>query len=306
MGADTPVEIPLRAGGTRAVISTAAGAPRILEVDGAPLLHGFPSGHWPGSVNALLSPWPNRVDGGLFRHLGREHRLEIDEPERGNAIHGLAWRTLFRVRQRAADSVTLEALVGPAPGWPWPLRHVLRHSVVPGALEASLVVRNEAAEPAPLAVGVHLFPDAAGAPLDDCRLRHGLRCMLPLDATRLLPSPPERPAAEVLGPGSGTPMSGLRLDHAFREDRGGTAERVRELLGPRGGVRVSTSPEFHWTQLYTSPERHLAVEPMTAPPNALADGVDLLRLPPGGEREFRWRVEFIPPAAAAPPGPTTA
>ena len=50
-----------------------------------------------------------------------------------------------------------------------------------------------------------------------------------------------------------------------------------------------------WTQLFTSPQRHLAVEPMTAPPNALATGEGLTVLDPGDRMSVSWAVRAILP-----------
>ena len=118
------------------------------------------------------------------------------------------------------------------------------------------------------------------------------------------PSPPAR-RLDVDGglPTGGTPPvpRGRRPDRAPRlrrpADRSGAGRR---RLGPRASARParasSCSPStarWPWLQIYTGdqlPEgqrrRSLAVEPMTCPPNALADGADLVVLEPG-ERVVR-------------------
>ena len=57
---------------------------------------------------AVLVPWPNRVVGGRYVFDGQVHQLPINEPDRGNALHGLAaWADWLPIRCDRS-SVTLE------------------------------------------------------------------------------------------------------------------------------------------------------------------------------------------------------
>ena len=71
--------------------------------------------------------------------------------------------------------------------------------------------------------------------------------------------------------------------------------------GRRRPIELAVDEAWPWLQLYTGdqmPEgrrrRSLAVEPMTCPPNALADGVDLVVLAPGGEWSGTWTLAWTP------------
>ncbi len=75
-------------------------------------------------------------------------------------------------------------------------------------------------------------------------------------------------------------------------------ELVHSLeAAPDGSVvEVRADADFRWTQLYVhealaaddGPRRAVAIEPMTAPPNALRTGVGLRRLEPGES----WRLGY--------------
>ena len=65
--------------------------------------------------------------------------------------------------------------------------------------------------------------------------------------------------------------------------------------GRSGELELAVDESWPWLQIYsgdTLPDgqrrRSLAVEPMTCPPNALADGVDLVVLEPGGDWSGTW------------------
>ena len=75
------------------------------------------------------------------------------------------------------------------------------------------------------------------------------------------------------------------------------------LRGPAGELELAVDGSWPWLQVYTGdtlPEgqrrRSLAVEPMTCPPNALADGVDLVVLEPGAEWSGTWTLAWTPAA----------
>ena len=62
----------------------------------------------------VLVPWPNRVRDARWNYQGRELRLDITEPARGNALHGLLQFTEHEVRERSDESVTLGVAVAPS------------------------------------------------------------------------------------------------------------------------------------------------------------------------------------------------
>ena len=48
-------------------------------------------------------PWPNRIEDGSYEFGGRRHQLALNEPERGNAIHGLVRWAAWTVGERDAE-----------------------------------------------------------------------------------------------------------------------------------------------------------------------------------------------------------
>ena len=67
-----------------------------------------------------------------------------------------------------------------------------------------------------------------------------------------------------------------------------------------GTLELAADESWPWLQVYTGdglPEgrrrRSLAVEPMTCPPNALADGADLVVLEPGEDWAGTWTLSWV-------------
>lgn len=286
-------EVTLERGAARAVVSASGAAIRELTVGGNPLLRSFAQGtHPPQATNIVLAPWPNRVAEATYTFAGTRYELAVTEPKLGHALHGFTPRRIFdfpdeKAPGEAGSGVTLRTILGPEPGWPWPIELTVQYRLAECGLEASMTALNLSDGPAPCALGVHTYLDAQGAPLDECTLHHSIAQRQPLDE-RNIPVGEREP-----WPHNPIRMSDMWLDDAGY-DPASSQPRIARLVDAAGtGVELEATANMPWTQIFTSPQRHLAVEPMTAPPNALATGEDLTVLEPGGHLTVGWSVRAI-------------
>lgn len=290
---DAVPEIVLSQDNVRAVVTASGAAVRDLRVSGRPLLRSFePAKRPPGAANIVLAPWPNRVDSATYRFGGEEHRLDVSEPELGHALHGFTWGRIFDIEERSSTSGTsstkahLRTVLGPEPGWPWRLALSVHYQLLDDGIAAVMTAENIGDTAAPCALGVHTYLDAQGAPLDTCTLHHCLTQRQPLDE-RNIPAGPREP----------WPVNPIDFDGVWLDDSGIDPEFAPHTYtltdGDGKGVGLEASISMRWCQLFTSPQRFLAVEPMTAPPNALASGEDLTVLEPGDRMTVRWAVRAI-------------
>lgn len=264
----------------------------------------------PFAAGCLLAPWPNRVDGGNFTFQGETYHLEINEPDRHNAIHGFVRERSWELDPETSDNpaaVSLTLEMEPQPGWPWRLKYVMNWSVdATQGLRGELRVSNLNAAPCPFGFGWHPYLSAGGAGLDECTLSVSVGDNLVLDSTRNLPTGLEHPADTVLGQARPVALRGLWLDHAFRaqpEPDGYVRAALCRVDG--SGTELSAGPWCRWLQIYTADPSHqqafpgvddgraLAVEPMTCPPNALSHNQDVLVLEPGELRSFTFGLRAI-------------
>lgn len=264
----------------------------------------------PFAAGCLLAPWPNRVDGGNFTFQGETYHLEINEPDRHNAIHGFVRERSWELDPETSDNpaaVSLTLEMEPQPGWPWRLKYVMNWSVdATQGLRGELRVSNLSDTPCPFGFGWHPYLSAGGASLDECTLRISVGNNLVLDSTRNLPTGLEHPADTVLGQARPVALRGLWLDHAFRaqpEPDGYVRAALCRVDG--SGTELSAGPWCRWLQIYTADParqqafpgvddgRALAVEPMTCPPNALSRNQDVLVLEPGKPETFTFGLRAI-------------
>ncbi|GAA2969550.1 aldose 1-epimerase family protein [Actinokineospora diospyrosa] len=287
------MEIQISSGATTAAITTTGATLRAFEVDDVPYLETFPAGEAaPMGSGAILVPWPNRVAGAKWSHGGATLDLEVTEPARGNASHGLVRRETWEVVEHADASATLAVTIDERPGWPFPFRATMTYAVGAEGLTVTHGVTNLGTEPMPFGVGAHPYPRPGRAEVDDCVLTLAATTHLPLDPERMVPSGPATPIARFA-----RLVREVTLDDAFGGCQPGDDGRVHHTLrGPGGGVDLWADPVFRWVQVYTpdSFPGHdggaVAVEPMTCPPDALNSGVDLITAGPGEHWSASWGI----------------
>jgi aldose 1-epimerase len=244
----------------------------------------------------VLFPWPNRLRDGRWRWRGTELQLEVSAPETPVAIHGLVSWQPWSVLAVEDDAVTVGTLLAPRPGYPFRLAVAIDHRLAEGSLETTFRVRNAGEEAAPFGLGMHPYLHVGGR-VDDAELTLPARTALDLDAG--LPTGGSRPFDGGIGR-----IGDRALDDALTDlDRDGDGWARARVAGPAGRVELAVDRAWRWLQVYTGdtlPEgerrRSVALEPMTCPPNALADGTDLVVLEPGAEWSGSFTLTWTPAA----------
>jgi aldose 1-epimerase len=281
-------------GGYRAVVTECGAGLRVLEHRDRPIVAGYAGDEQASTGRGqLLLPWPNRIRDGRYRFGGRDLQLPLSEPTRGHASHGLVRWASWSVREHAADAVTLGYRLMSQPGYPWTLDLTASYGVSETGLDVTVTATNLADAPAPFAAGAHPYLLPGPGPLDSWRLDLRAAAALTVDE-RLIPNG----SVQVTDTGGdfrgGRPIDGAELDTAYGDldrDPDGWAE-VR-VSGDEGTVALRMDRHHKWVQVYVGPPGRrdiLAVEPMTAPPNAFATGQDLLVVDPGEAVTVRWGI----------------
>src|SRR5258706_14998955 len=104
----------------------------------------------PGASGQLLAPWPNRIDGGMYAFEGASYQLDLSEPARGNAIHGLTRWAGWQPAAQAPDAVQLSHMLYGRPGYPFCLELTAEYRVsASDGLRGSVTAGNPGARPGP-------------------------------------------------------------------------------------------------------------------------------------------------------------
>jgi len=300
-------QIEIQHGPQRAVVVEVGAGLREYEVDGQPILDGYPSDTMAEGGRGLpLLPWPNRLADGEYVFEGQELRLPIDDVVRGNAMHGLTRWLNWRVAEQAADAVRMELTLHPRAGYPFALQLRIDYSLSATGLTVRTEAHNVGHGALPFGAGQHPYVTAGTELVDSAILQLPARSRLELDPERMLPT------GAVLPVDSGSadydfraprPIGSLVLDDCFADlDHGDDGLARASLSDPRTGREVSLwmDTNYRYLQVFSGEtlpparrRRSLAIEPMTCPPNAFRTSTDLILLQGGEKRSLAWGLARI-------------
>ena len=288
---------PGPSGDVTATVTELAASLRSLRVGGAALVQEYPDDlPPPGGAGIVLVPWPNRVAGARWVLDGEEQLLDATEPSTGNASHGLLRNTGYAVGELSDAAVTLTASVIPQHGYPFHLGTSVRYELTDDGLVVTHTLVNHSGSPAPVAVGAHPYLRVGDVPVEELSVTVSGETYLEVDDVQI----PVRAEAA-----SGTPkdlrhgvrVGDVRLDTAYTDLQEIDGAYRHRLHAPDGqSTELWTDLAFGYLHVYTKagfpgpdgPALAIALEPMTAPANALNSGAGLVRLDPGATWSASW------------------
>jgi len=278
-----------------------------LEVDGVELAERTPATRIPSHGHGIvLAPWPNRVRDARWTHEGVVQQLDVTDPSRNTAIHGLLRNTAYRILERSENAVTLGATIHPQHGWPFLVDTRVRYTLADDGLTATHTAHNLGAVAAPWAVGSHPYLRVGDTPVEELTLevRGGERYLV-LDE-KLLPT--GEADVEPGGPNDLSVPRGLgALDLNLAYAGVATGPSGTAILTAPDGTRTVLWQDeaFAWLQVFTprdfphvasdgseTPSLAVALEPMSAAPDALNSGQGLAWLQPGNAWEASWGIRL--------------
>lgn len=287
----------ISAGGYTAVLCEVGATLRALELDGEAILDGFEETEpcsW--SRGQQLVPWPNRVRDGRWSYDGQSQQLSLNEPDRHNAIHGLANWVPWLLVEHTQSSVTQRVVIHHQPGWPATLEVTLRHKLSAKGLAVTVTARNLGDQVLPFGYGSHPY-FKTGSSNEETKAHIPAERCLAVDA-RMLPTELLDVGETELDLRKAQALGNREFDTAYTGLERDEDQRWQVTLsGQRRRLEIWGDESFRWVQIFTANESGVALEPMTCGPDALNPGVthdDLVWLDPDSSFEGRWGVSAKP------------
>ncbi|MFD1212157.1 aldose 1-epimerase family protein [Arthrobacter sp. GCM10027362] len=295
----------IRSGDQLAVLTEVGGALRDYRLGTRPLLDGYGQDEMcTGARGQPLIPWPNRIRGGRYDWEGRSLQLDLSEPEKGGAIHGLTRWANWQALDHAADSISFSYTLHACPGWPWVLDCRLDYRLDEGGLSLRTTAVNRSRTACPYGTGAHPYL-STGAPAIDADLAQVPGATyLPVDDAGI-PLGREPVADSRYDLRRLQEFGGRQIDVAYTDlsrDTDGRA-RVRLVRPDRSaGVELWVDEGYPFLEIFTGdtlPQQDrrrtgLGVEPMTCAPDAFNSGYGLVRLEPGQTHTASWGINPQP------------
>jgi galactose mutarotase-like enzyme len=235
----------------------------------------------------LLHPWANRLGARRFDVAGREVDVDAAEPPpstdpNGLPIHGLlaaapGWRVSRREATADGGTVAAEFDFTAEPGliraFPFPHEVELEVALAGPELTISTAVRASGDAAVPVSFGFHPYFTLPGVGRPGWKIEIPVRERLLLDE-RMLPTGGREPVTV-----QGGALGSRTFDDAYVAPPG-----AQPFVVAGGGRRIEVTLEsgFPYAQVYAPDDDDvIALEPMTAPSNALVTGADLPSVEPG-------------------------
>jgi aldose 1-epimerase len=240
----------------------------------------------------LLHPWANRLDGPRYRAAGRDVELDVHSPRlhadaNGLPMHGVPWSQLvWDVSSRGRDRIAARL------DWSrpellavFPFRHQLDlvATLQPDALTIEVTLTATADDSVPVSFGFHPYLGLSNSERKDWVLTLPAMRRLELDA-RGIPTG----SVDAFG-GFDAPLGAVAFDDGFA----GLGDAPSfSLAGGGRRITVQFLEGFPFAQVFApAGQSTVALEPMTAPTNALVSGRDLRIVAPGASFCAAFRVE---------------
>lgn len=224
----------------------------------------------------LLHPWANRLAAARYDAAGREVTLRRDSPllhfdGNGLPMHGVPWSKLvWKVVGQGSDHLISEL------DWStpdllavFPFRHRLAFDarLEPSHLTVAMTLTATGGNAVPVSFGFHPYVGIPNLPRAQWRLELPPMRRLTLDGNGI-------PTGEE------TPFGGLDTELGARafDDGFALTEETATFALSGGGYRISLQwlSGYRYAQVFSPQDQNfLAIEPMTAPANALISGQGL-------------------------------
>jgi aldose 1-epimerase len=239
----------------------------------------------------ITHPWANRLSRWSYCAAGKDVELDPASPLlhrdwNGTCIHGVPWSRLAFDVVDAADDYLAASLEWTAPDliavFPYPHTLRIEATLEAGGLEIATTVVAHADGPVPLSFGFHPYLGLPDVPRQEWQLTLPSMVHMELDE-RLIPTGRRFPFAAM-----DRALGALEFDDGFAL---GTEQAVFSISG--GGRRVSMEflRGYDHAQIYAPADKDLiALEPMTAPANALVSGDGLGILAAGSRYDAVFRI----------------
>ena len=302
------LQIELRLDDQEATVTDVGAKVRRYAVGGRDVITPFPADQVaPAGHGAVLAPWPNRLGDGRYTFDGVEYQLDISEPERGTALHGLAMWQRWSVEEiddaahAAGHAATLAFRLAPSGGYPFDLLLRTTYRLTATGLHVQTTATNLGDTSAPYGVGFHPWLSPGAASIDECTLRLDASTRVLVDE-RLLPVGTE-PVAGDFDLREPRTVRGLDLDDGFvdviRDADGLSWIRLTGADGHTAAVWMDESMDT-W-QVCTGDHlgatdwrrTGVAAEPMSCIADAFRTGERLVRLEPGQTHDVTWGMALL-------------
>lgn len=248
--------------------------------------------------STILQPFVNRLEGGSYKHDGKEYFVKINYPKENNAIHGFIYNKDFRVIEQLEESEKCSVKLvcnynGEIEGYPFHFTTEVSYTLNSKGLTSSTKILNRSSNTIPFASGWHPYFKLESK-VEDLLLKIP-ECEVYELNENLIPTGKKENYFEF---NELTQIQKTDLDIClglkYKKDKFELVET--KIVSRKLNVELNVWQEvgnlkYNFLQIFIPPKRDsIAIEPQTSCINSFNNGVGSIMLEPGKEIEIKFGV----------------
>lgn len=247
-----------------------------------------PSTYKDNYASAILFPFANRVKNGAYVFNNSSYKLNCNEANKQNAIHGLVYNKTFTCINKTFTSdygsVTLQYKdQGLSKGFPFKYTLELTYILSEEGMTLTTKVLNEDEKTFPFTLGWH--PYFTSTDLEHSFISFESQTKYVCDKHQIISG------STALNIEMPFQLKGINLDDGYKLETNNI-----EFLTPKYKVNFSTTSKENFLQLYTPQQLNsIAIEPMTGAVDNFNNKIGLQVLNPNQSYKLEWtlRIETL-------------
>lgn len=292
-------EFELRAKNSSAIVSPWGASLMQLSInDREVIAHGTARAAREAYFGVTLAPWPNRLAGGSWLSNGKKLSSKLNDHlelgDEANANHGLVFERKFEIVNHTDNSALFRIFLGDDSVYPFKLELDVQYVLSDDQVEVTISAINLSDQKVPIAFGSH--PYISVEPNSTINIPATTET---INNTAQIPIGKQK-SEKIRVNGSAPTFQQLQLDDCFTDlvfDERGIA--TTEINNPDGSkINLWQSEAFKYLMVYTHrelaklgvPVDAIALEPQTAPANALNSEEGLIWLEPNEVTSANWGI----------------
>ena len=248
----------------------------------------------------VMAPWSSRIkDGSWQGEDGTSYQLEVNEPARSNALHGLVFDKTFSIKRQTASTVELEIAIAPVAGYPFSISLTVSYELEDDELIVSFAAKNTGSTRAPFGVAFHPYFSTSWLG-EAAMVVSDARTIFVLDEN-LIPQGKQDSSSSSKDLSLGKKIAGAGLDDGFTDLDFAEYYALTKMVNDSGkGLEIWQDEIFKHLVIYTTDNFEsesgviaaAAIEPSTSPVNAFNSKEDLIWLEPNQTASGSWGIRL--------------
>ena len=242
-----------------------------------------PSSYKDNYASAILFPFANRIKDGAYTFNNSKYKLDCNEADKNNALHGLVYNKTFTLinKELTSDyaSVTLQYKdVGKSVGFPFKFNIELTYTLCKNGIILSIEVLNKAKKALPFTLGWHPYFNSLN--LNNSSINFKSNKKYTFDNQQIISGTTN---LDVSMPFQ---LKNVKLDNGYPLET-----NEIDFLTPEYNFNIRSTSKENFLQLYTPDHLNtIAIEPMTGAANNFNNKIGLQTLQPNDTYNVRWNV----------------